>query len=47
MLQLKKGDKVTYLGEAPYILSNGQRVDNRGDVIMIKSDVKVQKRFFK
>lgn len=46
-IQLKKGDKVTYNGDMPYKLGNGQQVNKVGDELVIKSDVKVQSRLFK
>lgn len=46
-LELKKGDKVVYLGSMPYKLSNGQEVEKEGDEMFISSDVNVQNKFFR
>lgn len=46
MLELKKGDKVIYLGTMPYKLANGQEVEKEGDELFINSNVNVQKQFF-
>ena len=46
MLKLKKGDKVIYLGNMPYKLSNEQEVSKEGEELLIRSDVNVQSRFF-
>lgn len=45
-LQLKKDDIVKYIGIAPYIMSNGQRVEVGDDNLIIHSNVVVQKKFF-
>lgn len=47
VLQLNEGDKVIYLGSMPYFLSNGQRVSEEGEELLINSNVNVQKKFFK
>ena len=47
MLELKKGDKVIYLGNMPYKLSNGQEVFQEGEELNIQSNVNVQKKFFR
>lgn len=47
MLNLKKGDKVIYLSNMPYILANGQSVSKEGEELFIQSNVNVQKKFFR
>lgn len=44
-LDLKKGDKVRYLGFGEYIASNGQIFKGDGEMF-INSEVQVQKEFF-
>lgn len=45
-LELKKGDKVIYKGHMPFILGNGQLVENFNEELTIISDVLAQKDFF-
>jgi hypothetical protein len=45
-MQLKKGDKVIYVGQYPYGLSNGQNVKRNGEELVIMDDIIVQDGFF-
>lgn len=47
MLELKKGDKVIYIGNMPFKLGNGQQVENHNEELTITSDVLAQKEFFR
>lgn len=46
-LKLEKGDKVKYLSNFPYTLSNGQKVNKEGQELIVSSDINVQKNYFK
>ena len=46
-MELKKGDKVIYVGDMPYKLANGQEVEKEGEELFIRNDVHVQPEFFK
>jgi hypothetical protein len=46
-VELKKGDKVVYVGGMPYKLANGQEVEKEGDELFIRSNVHVQDDVFK
>jgi hypothetical protein len=46
-VELKKGDKVVYVGDMPYKLANGQEVEKEGEELFVKSNVYVQPEFFK
>jgi hypothetical protein len=46
MIEVKKDDKLIYKGSIPYILADGNSVEKEGDIVNIRSDIKVQKRFF-
>jgi hypothetical protein len=46
MAKYKKGDILIYLGNMTYILGNDQRVNARGDILTLISDVYVQDNYF-
>lgn len=46
-IELKKGDKVRYLKNMPYKMSNGQIVNKEGEEVIIRNNIKVNSKAFK
>lgn len=47
MAEFKKGDKLKYLGEIPYILGDEQKVDQNVKEVTILRDLELNENLFK